>query len=231
MKSSLLLALIVSFDASGPSHAAESRDLNWSRFRGPNGGGAAESDRIPVRFGPNENVLWKNAVRPGHSSPIIWGDRIFLTVHGPVPERGLATLAIDRGDGGILWQRDVQPEARASFHPLNDPASSTPAADDRHVYVYFGNYGLLCYDHAGTEVWRRRLDLPKSKYGVATSPIVYGDTVILVLDGDDGSSRLLAVLARNDFEEPIFATPAVAENKINLRTAAHLYALGGGSEV
>jgi len=167
--------------------------VNWNQFRGPNGQGVAPADRIPVHFGPETNVLWKTAVPAGHSSPVIWNNHIFLTASEPANRKELTTLAIGREDGRILWRRAVRADRQGRFHPLNNPASSTPAADEKHVYVYFGTYGLLCYDHAGNEVWQRRIDTPESKYGVATSPILYKDTVILVLDGDNGSSRLLAV--------------------------------------
>jgi len=171
----------------------QQRTVNWNQFRGPNGQGAAQAERIPVHFGPDSNVLWKTVVPAGHSSPIIWNDRVFLTASKPANRKGLVTLAVDRAEGKILWRQVVQAENPGRFHPLNNPASSTPAADDKHVYVYFGTYGLICYDHAGNEVWQRRLATPPSKYGTATSPILYQDTVILVLDGDGGSSRLLAV--------------------------------------
>ncbi|NQT01029.1 MAG: PQQ-binding-like beta-propeller repeat protein [Planctomycetes bacterium] len=152
-----------------------------------------EAGRIPVHFSPESNVLWKAAIPAGHSSPVIWNNRIFLTASEPANKKELITLAIDRENGKILWRQVVQAETKVRFHTLNNPASSTPAADDKHVYVYFGTYGLICYDHAGNEVWQRKIDTPKSKYGMATSPILYEDKVILVLDGDGGSSRLLAV--------------------------------------
>ena len=82
---------------------------------------------------------------------------------------------------------------KGRFHRFNNPASSTPAVDEKHVYVYFGTFGLLCYDHAGNEIWRRPIDTPKSKYGMATSPIVHRGKVIMVLDDDGGYSRLLAI--------------------------------------
>jgi len=167
--------------------------VNWNQFRGPNGQGVAPADRIPVHFGPEANVLWKTAVPVGHSSPVIWNNRVFLTASEPANPKGLITLAIDRQEGKILWRQVVQAERQGRFHALNNPASSTPATDDEHVYVYFGTYGLVCYDHAGNEVWQRRIATPASKYGMATSPILYQDKVILVLDGDGGSSRLLAV--------------------------------------
>jgi len=166
---------------------------NWPQFRGPNGQGVAAADRIPIHFSPETNVLWKTPVPAGHSSPVIWNDHIFLTACEPSDKNELMTLAIGRKEGRILWKQVVPSEPQAEFHPLNNPASSTPAADEKHVYVYFGTYGLLCYDHAGKKVWQRKIAAPKSKYGMATSPILYKDTVIVVLDDDGGSSRLLAV--------------------------------------
>jgi outer membrane protein assembly factor BamB len=91
------------------------------------------------------------------------------------------------------------------FHALNNPASSTPVADERNVYVYFGTRGLICYDHAGNDLWQRKIGPPISKYGMATSPILYEDKVIMVLDGDDGSSRLLAV--NRDTGETVWQQP------------------------
>ena len=167
--------------------------VNWNQFRGPNGQGVAEVGRIPVHFSPEANVLWKTVIPAGHSSPVIWNNRIFLTAYEPANKQELITLAIDREDGKILWRQLVQAETKVRFHPLNNPASSTPAADDKHVYVYFGTYGLLCYDHSGNKVWQHKIETPKSKYGMATSPILHEDKVIMVLDGDSGSSRLLAV--------------------------------------
>jgi len=165
----------------------------WNQFRGPNGQGMALNGRIPVQFGPDTNVLWKIALPPGHSSAVVWDSRIFITACEPANKNELVTLAIDRRGGGILWRKTVQADTQGGFHPLNNAASSTPAVDDKRIYVYFGTYGLLSYDHAGNEVWQTRLKTPPSKYGMATSPILYKDTVILVLDGDDGSSRVLAV--------------------------------------
>jgi len=134
--------------------------VNWNQFRGPNGQGVAKSDRIAVNFSPESNVLWKTVVDAGHSSPVIWNNRIFLTASEPANKQELITLAIDREDGKILWRQVVQAETKVRFHPLNNPASSTPVANEKHVYVYFGTYGLLCYDHAGNEVWQRKIDTP-----------------------------------------------------------------------
>jgi outer membrane protein assembly factor BamB len=167
--------------------------VNWNQFRGPNGQGVAKADSIPVHFSPDSNVLWKTVIPMGRSSPVIWNDRIFFTASEPANKKELLTLSIDRKNGKILWRKVIQAETKVRFHPMNGPASSTPAVDEKHVYVYFGTYGLLCYDHAGNKVWQRKIDMPRNKYGMAISPILYEDKVILVLDGDGGSSRLLVV--------------------------------------
>ena len=178
---------------SGGSAYGAAAGSSWSQFRGPNGQGAAATSHLPSRFGPETNVVWQTAVPPGHSSPVIWGRHLFLTAYDAADAKALTVLALDRDQGRSLWRRTVAAARPAALHPLNTPASSTPVADEQHLYVYFGTLGLLCYDHAGREVWRRPLASPPSKYGMASSPILDGDHVILALDGDDGSSRLLAL--------------------------------------
>ena len=183
--------------------AAAQPSPNWNQFRGPNGQGVDPNARVPVHFGPQQNVLWKTELPPGHSSPIIWNERVFLTATEPGSK--LVTFGINRADGQILWRQVIAAQRPGNLHELNDLASSTPAADEKHVYAYFGTYGLICYDHAGNKVWERKLDMPRSKYGVATSPILYKDMLILVMDGDGGSSRLLAVqrdTGKTVWEEP-----------------------------
>lgn len=187
------------------SAAPPSEPAHWNQFRGPNGQGVAPAARVPIHFGPGSNVLWRLAMPPGHSSPVIRDNHLFLTATESEAPRRLLTLAIDRQSGRILWRQQVQSKQPGAFHPLNNAASSTPAADARHVYAYFGTYGLICYDHAGHPVWERRLDTPQSKYGMATSPILDRDTVILTQDSDDGRSRLLAL--RSDTGETAWEQP------------------------
>jgi outer membrane protein assembly factor BamB len=166
---------------------------DWNQFRGPNGQGNAPDVHVPATFGPTDHLRWKVEAPPGHSSPVLWGDHLFFTAAEAASGKTLSTLAYDRRDGRLLWRQSVEADTAGSFHPLNSPASSTPAVDAERVYAYFGTYGVLCFDHAGAKVWERRFTPPKSKYGAATSPVLYGDTVILVLDSDDGASRLLAL--------------------------------------
>ncbi|NIP25120.1 MAG: PQQ-binding-like beta-propeller repeat protein [Phycisphaerae bacterium] len=198
----VLCAAIILFNLTSNG---EQEKVNWNQFRGPNGQGVVESARIPIHFGPDSNVLWKTAIGAGHSSPVIWNNRIFLTAYDSANKKELITLGIDRENGKILWRQVVQSETQVRFHPLNNPASSTLAADEKQVYVYFGTYGLLCYDHAGKKIWQRKIEAPKSKYGMATSPILHENKVILVLDGDGGSSRLLAV--NRDTSETVWEQP------------------------
>jgi outer membrane protein assembly factor BamB len=96
----------------------------------------------------------------------------------------LVTLAVDAASGELLWKRLAPEVPLERVHRANSVAASTPCADAWRVYVYFGSYGLLCYDHAGLELWKKPIPTPKSMYGVATSPIVQGQSLILVLDDD-----------------------------------------------
>src|SRR3984957_13841488 len=107
---------------------------DWPRFRGPNGTGVAETAALPDSIGPNKHVVWKTALPPGHSSPVISGDHIFLTAF---EGDRLFTIALDRGSGKILWRREAPRERHEKLDSQNSPASPTPAADGRNVYVFF----------------------------------------------------------------------------------------------
>ena len=172
----------------------EPNEPNWPRFRGPNGQGIAETGNIPVDISQESLVLWKTPVPSGYSSAVIWGDRIYLTANESANEKELMTLCINRKSGKIMWRQTVEAQTKAGLHPRNHLASSTPAVDEKHVYVYFGTYGLVCYDHEGNKVWYRIIKTPQNHYGMATSPVLYQDKVILVLDDNSMTvSRLLAV--------------------------------------
>jgi len=179
---------------------------HWNRFRGPNGQGIVDTARIPVDISRESVVLWKTVTPPGHSSPVIWNDRIFFTANESANKDQLITLCVNRGNGDIVWRQTVPAQTTAQLSSLNNPASPTPAVDDKHVYVYFGTYGLVCYDHAGSKVWDRKIKTPDNHYGMATSPILYKDRVFLVLDNDSNdASRLLAV--SRDTGETIWEQP------------------------
>jgi outer membrane protein assembly factor BamB len=165
----------------------------WPQFRGPNSSGLG-AGKPPVHFGPNQNVRWKIPIRPGLSSPIISDRRIFLTEFDRANRR-LTTLCIDRRSGEILWRRTVNPERIEKVHQISSPAGSTPVTDGERVYVYFGSYGLLCYDLNGNLKWERRLPIPENPYGAVSSPIIAGDLLVLNHQGKD--AYLLAVDRRD----------------------------------
>jgi len=174
-------ALYLCFLFSGMAFAAaETPSPLWNQFRGPNGAGVADSCSPPVKIDVSRPA-WNSPLPPGHSSPVLWADRIFLT---GFDGKRLVTLALDRNSGKVLWKRLAPEVSLAHLHPANSPASSTPCVDKEGVYVYFGSYGLLCYDHDGRQRWNKEIPTPKNLYGVSTSPIVYEKLLVLVVDDD-----------------------------------------------
>jgi outer membrane protein assembly factor BamB len=176
----------------------------WPQFRGPNGSGVADTSKLPISFDPANGAAWKTAIPAGHSSPVISGDRIFLTAAeggnraeiavGRVLDKGgkLYTICLDRRTGAILWKKEAPRPRLEQFQPTNSPASPSPVADDRSVYVFFGDFGLLSYDFKGNERWRLPLGPFNNPNGHGSSPILVNDLLILLCDQDSGS-YLLAV--------------------------------------
>ncbi len=207
MKRPPLVATVLLF--LGNSFLSAETDLaHWNQFRGPNGSGVGVGCRPPLAIDAGR-AAWRAQLPPGKSSPVIWGNRIFLT---GVEEDRLVTLCVDAPSGKILWKRLAPEVSLPRVHPATSAAASTPCADRNHVYVYFGAYGLLCYDHDGVEKWRKPLTCPKSMYGVATSPTVSGERVFLVLDDDANLpdsrlSRSKAVALDKTTGQPVWETP------------------------
>jgi outer membrane protein assembly factor BamB len=138
-----------------------------------------ESTALPETFGPGRNVVWKTVLPLGHSSPILAGDRVFLTA---VDHDKLSTFCLNRADGKILWRRECPRNRSEPLDKLNTAASPTPASDGKNVYVFFGDFGLISYGFDGDERWRVPLGPFRNVYGMGGSPIVAGDQVILVCD-------------------------------------------------
>ena len=152
---------------------------DWSRFRGPNGSGLSAATKIPTEFGPDKNLLWRLPLPQGHSSPILFDDRIYLTGF-----RGdqLSTLAIDRTAGKILWERPAPMVKTKIVDKRNNPASPSPAVDDSGIYVFFPDYGMVAYDKSGKELWKLPLGPFNNIYGMGASPVIVGNLVVLALD-------------------------------------------------
>lgn len=163
---------------------------DWPQFRGPNSSGVADDTSAPVEFGPSTNVVWKTALPPGHSSPAVAGSRIYLTA---IEDEKILTFALDRGTGKILWRRDApRPRKQVIERPANSPVSATPATDGRNAYVFFQDFGLLAYGPDGNELWRIPLGPFNNPFGHGGSPILDGDTLLMVCDADI-NSFLIAV--------------------------------------
>jgi outer membrane protein assembly factor BamB len=168
--------------------AVDSND--WPQFRGPNLSGIAES-AVPVEFGPSKNVLWKQTIPSGHSSPAVSGDRIFLTAFALESKR-LEVICLSRKDGAILWRRAVEAKEIEKTQSVSNPATATPAVDDKGVYVYFGSAGLRAFDLQGKPKWSVPLPPAQTQFGSGTSPIVVGELVILNRE-ETADGYLLAV--------------------------------------
>ncbi len=151
----------------------------WSRWRGPSGQGLVEGTGYPDTWSETDNVLWRVPVPGrGHSSPIVWGDRIFLTT-ASTDGASRSVLCYRRSDGTLLWERAV-PEAPAEkLFPKNSYASATPATDGKRVYAYFGNAGVVAVDFSGKIVWHVRLGTINLYHGPGGSPLLYKDRLIL----------------------------------------------------
>ena len=181
---------------------------NWNQFRGPNGSGVSTGCNPPLEIAA-DLASWRTPLPPGKSSPVLWGGRVFLT---GLEGNRLATLALDARSGRVLWKRFAPEGTLERVHNANSVAASTPCADQESVYVYFGSYGLLSYDHDGHEQWKQAIPTPKSMYRVATSPILDEHRLILVLDDDEdlpGSrlSRSKVIALDTATGEPLWETP------------------------
>ncbi len=189
---------------------------HWPQFRGPDATGVVQSNvNLPDRWSAEDNVAWKREI-PGRgwSSPVIWGNRVFLTTvvnsdeteaakkglyfggnrpKPPESEHEWQVLCLNLDDGKIEWQKTVhQGKPQTSIHVKNSFASETPTTDGKHVYAVFGGVGVFCLDMSGDVVWTKTIDPTKTRYGwgFAASPILHKDRLYLLNDNDDASSLL-----------------------------------------
>lgn len=169
--------------------AAHLLAADWPQFRGPNGSGVSDDIAVPVEFGPLRGVVWKTTLPPGHSSPVLAGNRIYVTAY---EDKTLLTLCLDRQTGKILWRREAPRPRIEGMQRTNSPASPSPVSDGRNVYVFFGDFGLLAYGLDGEDLWRVPLGPFNNPNGHGSSPILVDDVVVLICD-QDTQSYLLAL--------------------------------------
>lgn len=159
-------------------------DAQWGRFRGPNGSGVDSSAGYPAELSPTRNMAWKASVPYGQSSPVVVGNRLYVTAS---EGDRLMTFCLDTRSGREIWRREVRRAHAQVVYKANDPASPTPAADERGVVAFFPEFGLVSYNNDGKLGWTSRLGPFKNFYGMSGSPIIEGGMVVLVCDQAAGS--------------------------------------------
>jgi len=207
MKKSLLFAVLCLCSS------ATANAQNWPSFRGPNATGISNSTNVPVSWDAekSQNIRWKTAI-PGlsHASPIVWGDRIFVTTtvssqknlsydpksdaidhRADLVSHSYRVYCLDKNSGKILWERTAyEGVPKIKRHPKASHANATPATDGRYVVANFGNEGLYCYDLDGKLIWKQDLGFldpglkgePEEQWSYGSSPIIYRDLVIVQCD-------------------------------------------------
>lgn len=188
----------------------------WPQFRGPLGTGVAPKASPPVEWSEDKNVRWKTELPGlGHATPVLWGDRLFVTTAVPFGEEfpgqpdsdpgahdnllvtqkhQFVVMAIARNDGSLLWRKKVATLVpHEGGHNTGSLASGSPVCDDTHVFAYFGSHGLFCLTHDGDTVWQKDLGDMHSKHnhGEGASPALYKDTLIVNWD-HEGDSFVIA---------------------------------------
>ena len=204
-------------------------DENWPQWRGPGGQGVSAEDGVPTDWQPDRNIVWKVGLPTGHSSPVVWDDRIFVTaavegdvIPGAKPvehivdgkpwvhpdsvagdrKHTLKLLAIDAKSGKILWDRTAYEGAvHDARHRRSSFAGPTPATDGSVVVAYFGPEGLYAYDSAGTLLWKSVEKFPTLGLGTGTSPVLYQDLVIVQRDENNGDHSAIVAYDKRTGKE------------------------------
>lgn len=214
-----LNAIVVAVALFGSALSAIAADTqgNWPQWRGPLATGVAVDADPPLTWSVDKNIRWKSTLPgKGHSTPIVWGDRLFLTTavpygdalpprhstapgtHDGVPvthRHEFVVLAVNRSDGKLLWQKSVHKKLpHEGGHYTGSLASNSPVTDGQHVWAFFGSHGLHCLSVAGEIVWAKELGVMQTKHGhgESASPVLHGDTLVVNWD-HDGQSFVVAL--------------------------------------
>ncbi len=230
---------------------------NWGHWRGPTGNGTAPEATPPTEWSSTKNVKWKVELPGrGSSSPVIWGDQVFVTTAVPVdgkdggslPTLEFKVLCYDRNDGKLIWETTATvAKPHQETHSTNGFASASPCTDGQHLYAHFGSRGLFCYTMGGDLVWKREDFGPmdtRNSFGEGSSPTLEGDKILVPWD-HEGPSALYAInkltgktIWKTDRDEPTcWATPLVVNSSsgkqvvMNGETCARSYDLETGKEL
>jgi outer membrane protein assembly factor BamB len=158
-----------------PGACVAARAENWPNWRGPQNLGISAESSLPLGWSATENIGWKVKLpERGNSTPIVWGDRIFVTQ--PIEAENRRTLmCFRRSDGKLLWQSGTVYTAKEPTHSTNPYCSASPVTDGKRVIAWFGSAGVFCYDFEGRQVWRRDLGVQEHEWGYAASPVLHGE--------------------------------------------------------
>jgi len=223
-----LAALGASFALARPGAASSA---NWPGWRGPDTRGVSDDANVPTEWSPTVNIAWKTAIPGrGHSSPIVWGDRLFVTtaIEGEVVEgarpvvhiedgqvfvhpdsvggdrrHAFKVFALDAGTGRVLWERSAHDgTVYDDRHTRGSYAAPTPITDGRRVYAYFGAEGVYAYDFDGRLIWKSPVGgIATFGMGTGTSPVLHGDLLILQCDEDTGERSFVVALDKTSGRE------------------------------
>jgi outer membrane protein assembly factor BamB len=208
----LTLLLLFVIPLYGPL-AAPVLAQHWPQWRGPDGSGViADELAVPQNWSSSHNIAWKTMIPGlGWSSPIIWGDRVFVTSviaeeASEGPQKGLylpqgrpqpppgthrwMVYCLDLHTGRVLWEHKAhEGRPQSPRHPKNSFASETPVTDGQRVYVLFGDLGLFAYEMEGRPAWSRRFEPRQTPFGwgAGASPALLGDQLIVVYDNEEQS--------------------------------------------
>jgi hypothetical protein len=191
---------------SGLLVASSATAADWKQYRGPGGLGTSHETGLPVKWSSDVNVAWRTELPgPGTSSPIVLGDRVYLTCYtsyGLKPNEGDKNdlmrhmVCVHRKTGKILWRRDFTPQQPESTYSAGNDSqhgysSSTPTTDGRRLYVFFGKSGLYCLDLQGKQLWHASVGSGVHGWGSSNSPVLYKELVIV--NASVESSSLVAL--------------------------------------
>jgi outer membrane protein assembly factor BamB len=165
---------------------------NWPSWRGPNQDNSTTESKFPLEWNATKNRKWRVALpEAGNSSPIVWGNRVFLT-QAVNDGKHRSVMCFDRASGQILWQKGVDFEAQDPRHKTNPHCAATPVTDGERVVASFASAGIVSYDFQGRELWRTDLGPQRHEWGQGSSPVIHGDLVI-VYHGPGPNSALYAL--------------------------------------
>lgn len=236
----LTVCSTTSMGQSSSKLAASSAKADWARFRGPEGQGTTAAKGLPLQWNSSENIAWKTEMPgPGASSPIVFGDHIYVTCYSGffVPGQPEGTqsdlkrhlVCLNRKDGASIWQKAVAAklpeEDRIRDHGF---AANTPAADADRVYCFFGKSGVIAFDHSGKQLWQTDVGSKTHGWGTSASPVLYKDLVfinasvesdsLVALDRNTGKERWRASKISEAWNTPVIVTNVKGKPELVIST-------------